>query len=145
MNWVRHGGSTTFEIKSSYCRVARQALPSYTAIARLGFKRRAAAVLKLNLIRSIEFGTAVARRLKQALLKSSCLFMIAVVLIHTEVSHVFCYLYSIYFADSIDRGVIRSRSKLTFGRPFDWNALLQKAQQRDNTSSDPLSICCAFN
>ena len=133
MNWVRHGGSTTFETKSSYCRVAR-----------LGFKRRAAAVLKLNLIRSTEFGTAVARRLKQALLKSSCIFMIAVVLIHTE-GHVFCYLHSIYFADSIDRGVIRSRSKLTFGRPFDWNALLQIAQQRDNTSSDPLSICCAFN
>ena len=56
MNWVRHGGSTTFETKSSYCRVAR-----------LGFKRRATAVLKSNLIRSIEFGTAVARRLKRAL------------------------------------------------------------------------------
>ena len=55
MNWVRHGGSTTFETKSSYCRVAR-----------LGFKRRATAVLKSNLIRSIEFGTAVARRLKRA-------------------------------------------------------------------------------
>ena len=34
---------------------------------RLGFKRRATAVLKSNLIRSIEFGTAVARRLKRAL------------------------------------------------------------------------------
>ena len=63
MNSVRHGGCTTFETKSSYCRVARQA---YTAVARLGFKRRATAVLKSNLIRSIEFGTAVARRLKPA-------------------------------------------------------------------------------
>ena len=51
MNWVRHGGSTTFETKSSYCRVARQGLPCYTAVARLGFKRRATAVLKSNLIR----------------------------------------------------------------------------------------------
>ena len=56
MNWVRHGGSTTFETKSSYCRVAR-----------LGFKRRAAALLKSNLIRAIEFGTAIERRLKRAL------------------------------------------------------------------------------
>ena len=37
------------------------------AVARLGFKRRATAVLKSNLIRAIEFGTAVARRLKRAL------------------------------------------------------------------------------
>ena len=37
------------------------------AVARLGFKRRATAVLKSNLIRSIKFGTAVARRLKRAL------------------------------------------------------------------------------
>ena len=66
MNWVRHGGSTTFETKSSYCRVARQGLPCYTAVARLGFKRRATAVLKSNSIRSIEYGTAVARRLKRA-------------------------------------------------------------------------------
>ena len=35
--------------------------------SRLTFKRRATAVLKSNLIRSIEFGTAVARRLKRAL------------------------------------------------------------------------------
>ena len=35
-------------------------------VARLGFKRRATAVLKSNLIRSIEFDTAVARRLKLA-------------------------------------------------------------------------------
>ena len=62
----RHGGSTTFETKSSYCRVARQGLPCYTAVTRLGFKRRATAVLKSNLIRSIEFGTALARRLKRA-------------------------------------------------------------------------------
>ena len=55
MNCVRHGSGATFETKSSYCRVAR-----------LGFKRRATAVLKSNLIRSIEFGTAVARRLKRA-------------------------------------------------------------------------------
>ena len=66
MNWVWHGGSTTFETKSSYCRVTRQGLPFYTAVARLGFKRRATAVLKSNLIRSIEFRTAVARRLKRA-------------------------------------------------------------------------------
>ena len=57
MNRVRHSGSTTFETKSSYCRVAR-----------LGFKHLATAVLKSNLIRAIELGTAVARRLKQALL-----------------------------------------------------------------------------
>ena len=37
------------------------------AVARLGFKRRATAVLKSNLILSTEFGTAVARRLKRAL------------------------------------------------------------------------------
>ena len=43
----------TFETKSSCCRVSQ-----------LGFKRRATAVLKSNLIRSIAFGTAVARRLK---------------------------------------------------------------------------------
>ena len=41
----------------------------YTAVARLGFKRRATAVLKSNLIRSIDFGTAAARRLKRALIK----------------------------------------------------------------------------
>ena len=57
----------TFETKSSCCRVARQRVPCYRAVARLGFKRRATAVLKSNLIRSIAFGTAVARRLKQAL------------------------------------------------------------------------------
>ena len=33
-----------------------------TTVARLGFKRRATAVLKSNMIRAIEFGTAVARR-----------------------------------------------------------------------------------
>ena len=43
----------TFKTKSIYCRVTR-----------LVFKRRATAVLKSNLIRSIEFGTAVARLLK---------------------------------------------------------------------------------
>ena len=48
--------------------VARQGLLCYTAVARLGFKRRTTAVLKSNLIRSIELGTAVARCLKQALL-----------------------------------------------------------------------------
>ena len=37
-----------------------------TAVARLGFKRRASAVLKSNLIRATEFRTAVARRLKRA-------------------------------------------------------------------------------
>ena len=49
---------------SSAHRKARQSLPCYTAVARLGFKRRATAVLKSNLIPSIEFDTAVARRLK---------------------------------------------------------------------------------
>ena len=58
----------TFKTKSSYCRVVRQGLPCYTAVAQLGFKRRPTAVLKSNLIRSIEFGTAGARRLKRALL-----------------------------------------------------------------------------
>ena len=48
--------------KSSYCRVARQGLPCHTAVVRLGFKRRATALLKSNMIRAIEFGTAVARR-----------------------------------------------------------------------------------
>ena len=57
----------TFETKSSCCRVARQSVPRYRTVARLGFKRCATAVLKSNLIRSIAFGTAVARRLKQAL------------------------------------------------------------------------------
>ena len=56
----------TFETRSSYCRVARQGLSWYTVVARLGFKRCATAVRKSNLIRSIEFGTAVARRLKRA-------------------------------------------------------------------------------
>ena len=68
MNWVRHAGSNaTFETKSSYCRAAWQGLLCYTAVARLGFKRRATAVVKSNLIRSTEFSTAVARRLKWAL------------------------------------------------------------------------------
>ena len=44
-----------------------------TTVARLGFKRRATAVLKSNLIRSIEFGKAVARLLKRALLGSGIL------------------------------------------------------------------------
>ena len=34
----------TFETKSCYCSVARQSLPCYTAVVRLGFKRRATAV-----------------------------------------------------------------------------------------------------
>ena len=34
MNRVRHGGSTKFETKSSYCRIARQGLPCYTVVAR---------------------------------------------------------------------------------------------------------------
>ena len=37
-----------------------------TSVARLGFKRRTTAVIKSNLIRSIKFDTAVARRLKRA-------------------------------------------------------------------------------
>ena len=48
----------TFETKSSYCRVARQSL---------AVPCRATAVLKSNLNRSIEFGMAVAQRLKRAL------------------------------------------------------------------------------
>ena len=63
MNWVPLGGSTTFETKSSYCQVARH----YTAVARLGFKRRATAMLKSNLIWSVVFGMAVAQRLKRVL------------------------------------------------------------------------------
>ena len=58
MNWVRHGSSRTFETKSSYCRVARQSLPCYTAVARLGFKRRATAVLKSNSINLIRHGNS---------------------------------------------------------------------------------------
>ena len=57
----------TFETKSSCYRVARQRVRYYRAVARLGFKRRTTAVLKSNLILSIAFSTAVARRLKQAL------------------------------------------------------------------------------
>ena len=53
MNCVWHGSSETFETKSDYCRVAPKSLPRYTAVARIGFKRRATAVLKSNLIRSI--------------------------------------------------------------------------------------------
>ena len=41
---LKHGSSVTFETKSCYYRVARQALPCYTAVARLGFKGRATAV-----------------------------------------------------------------------------------------------------
>ena len=48
MNRVRHGSSATFETKSGYYRVARQSLLTYTAVARLGFKHRATAVLKSN-------------------------------------------------------------------------------------------------
>ena len=48
-------------------RVARQGLPCYTAVAQLGFKRHTTAMLKSNLIQSIEIGTAVARCLKSAL------------------------------------------------------------------------------
>ena len=51
--------------------VARRLKPSRPTssarlVAQLGFKSRAITVLKSNLIRSIEFGTAVARRLKRA-------------------------------------------------------------------------------
>ena len=38
-----------------------------SAVARLGFKRRATALLKSNLIRSTGFDPAVARRLKRIL------------------------------------------------------------------------------
>ena len=67
MNWVQQGNNTAFETKSSYCRVAWQGLLCYTAVARLGFKRRATAVLKSNLIWSVEFGVTVAQRLKWVL------------------------------------------------------------------------------
>ena len=63
-----------FKIKSSCCRVARQCLQCYTAVARLGFRRRATSVLRSNVFRSVEFGTAVSRRLKRAL---SILFVAA--------------------------------------------------------------------
>ena len=53
MNRVRQGNSATFETKSSYCRVARQSLPCYTAVARIGFKRCATAVLKSSLVRHV--------------------------------------------------------------------------------------------
>ena len=64
MNWVRNwienielkfDFNTTIETKLSNCRVER-----------LGFKRRATAVPRSNLILSVEFDTAVARRLKRA-------------------------------------------------------------------------------
>ena len=67
MNCVQHSVSTAFETKSSYCRVTCQGLPFYTAVTRLGFKHCTTAVLKSNLIQSIEFSMAVARRLKRAL------------------------------------------------------------------------------
>ena len=51
------------EAKNSQC-------PWYKAVARLGFKQRATAVLNSNLIRSIEFGTAIARRLNRPYLTS---------------------------------------------------------------------------
>ena len=56
MNWVRHGGSTTFETKSSYYRVARQGLQCYTAVARLGFKRRAK--VEFNSINWVRHGSS---------------------------------------------------------------------------------------
>ena len=39
----------------------------YTVVARLGFKRRATALLKSNLIRSIDFGTAEVRPFETSL------------------------------------------------------------------------------
>ena len=41
-------------------------MPCYMEVARFVFRRRTLAVVKSNLIRSIELDTAVARRLKQA-------------------------------------------------------------------------------
>ena len=58
MNWVQYGGSTTFETKSSYCRVARQGLHCYTAAAQLGFKCRLTVVLKSNSIISLRHGSS---------------------------------------------------------------------------------------
>ena len=60
MNWVRHGGSTTFETKSSYCRVARQRLPCYTAVTRLGFKtsRYCRAKVEFNSINWVRHGSS---------------------------------------------------------------------------------------
>lgn len=57
----RHGSSTTFETKSCYYRVTQQPLPCYTAVARFGFKRCATVAVKSNLIRLIEFDTAITR------------------------------------------------------------------------------------
>ena len=54
------------------------------AVAQLGFKRCATTVLKLNFIRSVEFGTAVAQHLKQVL--GACNSNLHVVITH--VSHV---------------------------------------------------------
>ena len=57
MNLVQHDKSTPFETKSRYCRAARQGLPCYAVVPNLikpaelnGFKCRATAVLKSNLI-----------------------------------------------------------------------------------------------
>ena len=52
MNRVRHDSSATFETKSCHCREARQSLPCHTAVARLGFKRRAKVEFNsINLVR----------------------------------------------------------------------------------------------
>ena len=109
MNWVRHGGSTTFETTSSYCRVARQG--RYTTAARVGFKRRVTSVLnKSNLIRSIEFGMAVARRLKRALTRTNVSRNIWLAL--------FClaskYIY-LYRPQKIDRAVCPQNKPFTGG------------------------------
>ena len=55
MNWARHGSTATFEPSRAIAQVV---------LVRLGFKRRATTVLKSNLLRSIEFGTTVARHLQ---------------------------------------------------------------------------------
>ena len=70
-----------FETKLSYCRVAWQGLPCYTTVAQIWFQTsRYTAVLKSNLIQSIEVGTAVARRLALA----SCYPINKIHLIHRD-------------------------------------------------------------
>ena len=61
MNWVWHDSSVTFETKLSYCHVARQSLRCYTAVARLGFKKRCycRAKVKFNFINLVQHGSSM--------------------------------------------------------------------------------------
>ena len=60
MNCARHGSSAMFETKLSFCRVAPQSSPCYTAVARTDFKRRATRLAKveLNLIKLVRHGSS---------------------------------------------------------------------------------------